>query len=647
MKKIIRPTIISLLVLAAVVWLVYQVNSYIPIFIRQVKMPSGVYLRSPQAYNTDTNIYDPSKASFLPNLAQVIIDRDDGEVTFFFINGKEITVPLGKPHQVSGCEGQYTMQAFLLDTVLDFGQVVFTQPMLVVACEMWAKGERVRPAKIVLREGPLPTSQEYRFGIGCQPEEKACVSFGQSLGELRGEVVDEQTGEPLPDAQISLTNALRDDHYAGSFSVQIYAGYQASIRITMPGYDDMIGKIHQSYETRLFIDIQYPGNPLNGYGPILQLPEDGRPYDYQFLMVKNGNSPGNAGVTILGDNPVPYPAATKPPSSATPTPGPVFIGSTPTPPPDWQASGLEWQRVPVERAPSPRMEMGYVYDTRRKVIVMTGGTDWATGFGETWEFDIGAWTLREDIENTPARIRPSMVYDSNRQVTVLFGGSDLGDNRFYNDTWEYDGSQWVEVKTDHAPPARNGAAAVYDPDSQSMLIFGGYARWGEQRYLGDTWEYVDGDWVQRFPAHSPEAREAAHMVYATGLGRMILFGGGRNAGGTTFGDTWEWDSEDWARRDDLPLSPPARWAQSMAYDEDQGLTILYGGLTGINGQYADTWSYDGQTWTQVKSYYTPDPRWDASMAYDLIHHRMVLFGGQYWVDGNFAWRNDTWFLGGL
>jgi hypothetical protein len=305
------------------------------------------------------------------------------------------------------------------------------------------------------------------------------------------------------------------------------------------------------------------------------------------------------------------------------------------------AMGPGWQKQSPALAPSPRKQMGFVYDTRRGVVVALGGTDWIMASGETWEYDGANWTLREDVKALPARLGAAAAFDSKRQVTVLFGGSGLGDNEFFNDTWEYDGKQWVLRLPAHSPPVRNGAAMAYDSQRQSMLLFGGYDRFGSTRFFDDTWEYVDSEWIQRFPAHHPTARESAHLVYDTARGKLVMFGGGHDAGSVNYNETWEWSGEDWTLRTDLPASPSARWAVSMAYDEDCQRVFLFGGLTGLTNQYKDTWTYDGKTWTQVAASWQPSARWDAGLAYDQRNHLFVLFGGQYW-NGQFGFLGDTW-----
>ena len=309
------------------------------------------------------------------------------------------------------------------------------------------------------------------------------------------------------------------------------------------------------------------------------------------------------------------------------------------------SADLGWQQQTPASGPSPRKGMGMVYDSRRQVVVAVGGTDWITVSGDTWEYDGVTWRMREEVNRLPERSGVAMAYDTDRGVAVLFGGNGLGDNKFYNDTWEYDGEKWVQKDPSQSPPPRNGAAMAYDPKGQRMLLFGGYDRFGHPSFLDDTWEYVDGDWRQLAPAQHPSAREATHMVYDAARGRLVLFGGGHDAGSVVFNDTWEWNGENWLLRKDLPASPSARWAFFMAYDEGCQRVVLFGGLTGTTNQFNDTWTYDGKTWKQVASESQPLARWDGGMVYDSRNHRLVLFGGQFWKN-KFGFLGDTWYFTG-
>jgi len=184
---------------------------------------------------------------------------------------------------------------------------------------------------------------------------------------------------------------------------------------------------------------------------------------------------------------------------------------------------------------------------------------------------------------------------------------------------------------------------AYDSNRHRLVLFGGY--YGpDNLFFDETWEYADGQWIQRTPAHHPPARESSALAYDAHRGAVVLFGGGREAGSTVYGDTWEWDGNDWTQRLDLPTSPPARWAHNMTYDEDRQRVILFGGLVGVASTFDDTWEYDGQTWTQVTASPRPSARWDAGLAYGLLNNRTVLFGGMTW-DGGFGWFGDTWHYG--
>jgi hypothetical protein len=300
-----------------------------------------------------------------------------------------------------------------------------------------------------------------------------------------------------------------------------------------------------------------------------------------------------------------------------------------------------WQEQFPKRSPSPRKGVGMVYDARRKVVVLAGGTDWKTVSNETWEFDGVTWQPRKDLKPFPKRSGAAMAFDTDRQVTVLFGGNALGNNQFFNDTWEYDGEKWVQRHPSQSPPARNGTAMAYDLAGKRMLLFGGYGRFGSPPFFDDTWEYVDGEWRQLNPDQHPSARETALMVYDSAHNRLVLFGGGHDAGSVVFNDTWEWDGENWIERKDLPVSPPARWAFFMAYDEACQRVVLFGGLTGTVNTFNDTWTYDGSAWKEITTEQQPVGRWDGGMVYDYTNQRMVLFGGQYVLNG-FEFLADTW-----
>jgi parallel beta-helix repeat protein len=83
--------------------------------------------------------------------------------------------------------------------------------------------------------------------------------------------------------------------------------------------------------------------------------------------------------------------------------------------------------------------------------------------------------------------------------------------------------------------------------------------------------------------------------------------------------------------------PGVREGHGMVYDSGRGVAVLFGGSPGSWQAYADTWEWDGSSWLQ-KGSGTPSPRLDPAMAYDVARRKTVLYGGWNWTS-SFA---DTW-----
>lgn len=142
----------------------------------------------------------------------------------------------------------------------------------------------------------------------------------------------------------------------------------------------------------------------------------------------------------------------------------------------------------------------------------------------------------------------------------------------------------------------------------------------------------------------PAARYAHAMAYDEGRARTVLFGG-VDAGGGMFGDTWEWQGDQWIRH--LPAtSPAARHGHALAYDPLRGVTVLFGGQ-GQSGMLADTWEWDGRNWTQVLTPNAPTARAEHSMAVHVNTaantSRIVLYGGLQVGNG---YPTGTWLYDG-
>src|SRR2546425_1168878 len=145
-------------------------------------------------------------------------------------------------------------------------------------------------------------------------------------------------------------------------------------------------------------------------------------------------------------------------------------------------------------------------------------------------------------------------------------------------------------------------------------------------------------WTQLSPTVSPPPRFAASMAYDAADGYVLLFGGYNH---TSFhGDTWEFNAGSWTQL--FPsMSPPPRYYASMTYDTADGYVLLFGGGNS-GGLLSDTWEFKAGTWTQLSPSVSPSPRESSSMAYDATDGHLLLFGEVNTTAAGFTILGDTW-----
>jgi hypothetical protein len=144
--------------------------------------------------------------------------------------------------------------------------------------------------------------------------------------------------------------------------------------------------------------------------------------------------------------------------------------------------------------------------------------------------------------------------------------------------------------------------------------------------LGDTWEYDGTDWVETTPTPSPLPRFIAALAYDPLREVVVLFGGG-GAAGIGYNDTWEYDGTTWVETPPtLPPSPtPSARGTMLIYDQLRQRIVLFGG-TDLSNWLADTWEYDGIRWRNVLAN-APSGRGFNTFIYDSVRKRAMIFGG--------------------
>jgi len=216
---------------------------------------------------------------------------------------------------------------------------------------------------------------------------------------------------------------------------------------------------------------------------------------------------------------------------------------------------------------------------------------------------------------------------------------------YLDDVWNLSrsGSVWSwsqpSVPLATTPPASFDHSAVYDPDRSRMVTFGGVASYPDGARLScELWAVSLGDTIACAPLHelpgcSPGARAGHSAVYDPQRQRMILFGGWN---GAYLNDVFALAPTDtgtvrWTQLFPTGLPCGPRWGHSAIHDPLRDRMLVFGGYDGV-GLCGDVWalSLSGRTQWQrlnVGWWVWPESRYDHSAIYDPVRDRMIVFGG--------------------
>jgi hypothetical protein len=319
-----------------------------------------------------------------------------------------------------------------------------------------------------------------------------------------------------------------------------------------------------------------------------------------------------------------------------------------------------WRRLtPTGTPPSARNGQSAICDPVRDRMVVFGG-GWSEGayFGDVWSLslsDTPAWTQLMPTGTPPsARATHSAIYDPERDRMVVFGGYNVDGSGVLNDVWalSLDGTPaWTQLSpTGASPNGRGYHSAIYDPVRDRMVAFGGYS---SGALHNDVWALsLAGTpaWTQLTPMGTPPgAREGQSAIYDPERDRMVVFGG----------YVWGTDNDVWALSLGgtaawTPLAPTgplpgARYGHTSIYDPLRDRMVVFGGYNVDGSGYLnDVWALslaETPAWTQLTSTDTPpSTRCQHSAIYDPVRDRMVVFGGHGTGLSGAVRLNDVWAL---
>ena len=221
---------------------------------------------------------------------------------------------------------------------------------------------------------------------------------------------------------------------------------------------------------------------------------------------------------------------------------------------------------------------------------------------------------------------------------------------------------WSRLMPTGLPPARDRHAAVYDPGSNRMIVFGGEGNTGP---LGDAWVLTNANgtggapaWTQLAPSGAAPAARANHSAVYDPTGNRLIVYGGDDAGviPTTFGDVHVLSNANglggapqWSELIPTGGPPAVRTQHSAVFDFTNDRMIVFGGRSdalGCGSALDEIWILSNTAGAAVWSSLAPvngppAARWAHVAAWDAAGNRMTVFGGNLTCSST---TEDTWVL---
>jgi hypothetical protein len=344
------------------------------------------------------------------------------------------------------------------------------------------------------------------------------------------------------------------------------------------------------------------------------------------------------------------------------------------------------QLTPTGTPPTARASFGSaLFDSATDRMMVFGGGTSSGNTNEVWVLTSadGEWGTPQWVKLSPAedptyglpapRKNQSQVYDPSSNRMIVFDGCSASCGSFLNDVWVLTNANgiggtpaWIELFPAGGPPGgRSGQAAVYDPGTNSMIIFGGDSSLpANPTTYSDVWVLSNANglggtptWTELSPTGGPPAGQAyGGAVYDPINNRMIVFGGYRQAS-VYSNATWALSNANgqggtpvWTNltAEGASGSPPATQGPTAVYDVASNRMTIFGGSDASETLYNGVWLLTDAnglggtpTWMQLTpSGGPPAARAFLGAVFNPASARMTVFGGGTSTTG----LNDTWVL---
>ena len=338
------------------------------------------------------------------------------------------------------------------------------------------------------------------------------------------------------------------------------------------------------------------------------------------------------------------------------------------------SGGPAWTKLlPAGTPPSPRYNPASVFDPATNQMILFPGS----GNNDVWSLSLNSnpqWTQLSPLGTPPApRVGARATYDTLNSRMTIFGGGLGNTSPCSNDTWVLSNANgaggpptWTQLSPSGAVPSPRWVhSTVYDPGSNSLIVFGGNNCFSG--FYNDVWALSHANglggapaWTQLTPSGTLPGPTGYHTaVYDRSSNRMIVYGVFNSlAGGDLSNQIWvltnangQGGTPTW-----LPFTPTGpsitlRENFSATYDPATNrMTIFAGGTASTDIDLNDTWVLSNAnglggtpSWLQLNPSGTlPPAREGLAAIYDPASNQMTIFGGRFAPSPTNS--NDVWVL---
>ncbi|MGA8665100.1 MAG: PKD domain-containing protein [Thermoplasmata archaeon] len=254
----------------------------------------------------------------------------------------------------------------------------------------------------------------------------------------------------------------------------------------------------------------------------------------------------------------------------------------------WTFVGDVWSPVHPAISPPARFSPGMAYDAVDHEVVLFGGANetGSNSFNDTWTYHAGSWSLAHPANAPAPRFSLAMTYDAADRFVLLFGGWSAVQTSSFGDTWTFAGGAWIELFPAPSPSPRNYQVLTYDAALNAAVLTGGHV--GSNVY-NDTWAYNASDgWPLFATPSAPSPRWAQDLAYDPSSELVWQFGG--------FALSGSYESDTWAFGSTLQLSAHAPPTTGAAGSPVSFTAWVTGGLP----PYSYGWTFgDGSPFSAV------------------------------------------------